>query len=82
MKATSWKFRGKKRLLGNRNWFKHLCTYQEATGSSSSNIQIEKVVDLGYNWITVGLVPAMAAVRDSRAAFVLNEARDSYDRFY
>ena len=32
-------------------------------------VQIEKVVEIGYNWITVGLVPAMPAVRDSRAAF-------------
>ena len=33
------------------------------------DVQIEKMVEMEYNWITVGLVPAMPAVRYSRAAF-------------
>ncbi len=33
-------------------------------------VQIEKVVEIGYNWIAVGLVPTMPAVRYSRAAFL------------
>lgn len=55
-----------------------MCVSRDCRFECTTYVQIEKMVEIGYNWITVGLVPAMPAVRDPRAAFYIISYRGGY----